>query len=206
MESEPSSTPKLSLFSFPSHTPEPAGMVTPPLRTSASVPFVWEEAPGKPRTCDSKPNTARCLDLPPRLLSEVKITSLPSPTTVLDGPYASRSATFSSSFREIQRSLNKSCSPEKKDERFVGFWSKKKRLKVKGNGRENSLEGSSNGFSDVDDCVVDESKVKITRFKRSGSFLNISNTTNHLWASIYGSVKQVVPWRSRRLKKDRLVM
>ncbi|XP_057462520.1 uncharacterized protein At4g00950-like [Actinidia eriantha] len=99
-EPQPSSIPKLSLFSLPSKPPEPPGILTPPLQALASVPFQWEEVPGKPRDCSTaKPKAARCLDLPPRLLTEAgKITNTPSPTTVLDGPYSSRSLSHTMSF------------------------------------------------------------------------------------------------------------
>ncbi|KAJ7959359.1 DUF688 domain-containing protein [Quillaja saponaria] len=95
--------PKLSLFSLPSKPPEPPGMLTPPLQTTASIPFQWEEAPGKPRPCNtrSKPKSARSLELPPRLLisHQAEITKMPSPTTVLDGPYVGRTMSFWFSFR-----------------------------------------------------------------------------------------------------------
>lgn len=87
-----SPTPKLSLFSLPDHTPDPpTETVTPPFQTPASVPFKWEEAPGKPHRsfagdralgeAPAKPKVARCLELPPG-----KITNTPSPSSSLDGP------------------------------------------------------------------------------------------------------------------------
>lgn len=100
---EPNSTPKLSLSKLPYKPREPP--LTPPLHPSLSIPFRWEDAPGKPRaaTYDAPPTSsaatppknkaARCLELPPRLLlhDDAKITSMPSPTMVLDGPYVGRS-------------------------------------------------------------------------------------------------------------------
>ncbi|KAF8412103.1 hypothetical protein HHK36_000058 [Tetracentron sinense] len=224
LESEPSPTPTLSLFSLPSKSPEPTGMLTPPLRTPASVPFQWEEAPGKPRACTntlSRPSSARsrrCLELPPRLLlTEVKVTNMPSPTTVLDGPYVGRSVSYSSFSRERQRSFS---SPErgqlgavicsKRDRGYFGSW-RKTGLKVNKEVGEGSFvfpySGSGVGGA-VDGENGDEitAKVKITRIRRSGSFLRLSHTRSHLWASIYESFKQVVPWRSRKTKKDGVVM
>lgn len=65
-----STPPKLSLFSLPYKPPIPDGL-TPPLNTAAAIPFLWEEAPGKPRSIVSgdppKSKTVRSLDLPPRL-------------------------------------------------------------------------------------------------------------------------------------------
>ncbi|ONI01206.1 hypothetical protein PRUPE_6G127900 [Prunus persica] len=73
-------------------------MLTPPLQTSVSVPFQWEEAPGKPRHCsttESKAKCARSLELPSRLLNEAaKTTNMPFPTTVLEGPDVGRTLFF----------------------------------------------------------------------------------------------------------------
>lgn len=74
---------------------------------AASVPFSWEEEPGKPKQhssssssstspltsyCSSSPETHKSLELPPRLLSLEKdggsATKLHSPMTVFDGPYS----------------------------------------------------------------------------------------------------------------------
>lgn len=106
-----STPPKLSLLSsFPSKTKyseTPPGMVTPPLRTSTiSIPFQWEEAPGKPRNSNSGGGggAARCLELPPRLLPEGNKVISSSPTTVLDGPYIGRSVSLrrGGSFRGLE--------------------------------------------------------------------------------------------------------
>ncbi|KAJ6976668.1 hypothetical protein D5086_022882 [Populus alba] len=69
---DPSPTPKLSLFSLPGKLHEsPARMLTSPIHTLASVPFKWEDAPGKPSPpCmpqSDEPKIDRCLELPPRL-------------------------------------------------------------------------------------------------------------------------------------------
>ncbi|KAH6822178.1 hypothetical protein C2S53_000065 [Perilla frutescens var. hirtella] len=50
-------------------------MLTPPLHPSVSIPFEWEEAPGKPRLSadegtKSGRGASRCLELPPRLSHE----------------------------------------------------------------------------------------------------------------------------------------
>ncbi|XP_039684435.1 uncharacterized protein [Medicago truncatula] len=84
--------PKLPLFMSPPpmhYSPERSGTKTPPLHITASIPFGWEEEPGKPRPCTdlvtfSNPTLVKCLELPPRLFIDTKV---PSPTTVLDGPY-----------------------------------------------------------------------------------------------------------------------
>ncbi|XP_058198380.1 uncharacterized protein At4g00950-like [Rhododendron vialii] len=96
---KPISTPKPSLLIIlPESLPEDHSVH---LYTSASIPFLWEEEPGKPRPCTDQlittvsfsdhPNNGgpKCyLYLPPRLQStESKTTEVSSPTTVLDGPY-----------------------------------------------------------------------------------------------------------------------
>ncbi|XP_071732171.1 uncharacterized protein [Rutidosis leptorrhynchoides] len=106
-----STPPKLSLFSLASKQSTLPDGLTPPPNTVATIPFLWEEAPGKPRrtisnTYDDPPksSTVRSLDLPPRLTitaspfnnenqhcdklaNNVGIGIIPSPTTVLSGPY-----------------------------------------------------------------------------------------------------------------------
>ncbi|CAI9774189.1 unnamed protein product [Fraxinus pennsylvanica] len=104
------STPKLSLSKLRYKPREPLEVQTPPLQPLVSIPFHWEEAPGKPRTTATIPpppnnkTACRCLDLPPRLLNDAaKITNMPSPTTILDGAYlgGSGSRTLSFSFRKV---------------------------------------------------------------------------------------------------------
>ncbi|KAJ4954469.1 hypothetical protein NE237_011252 [Protea cynaroides] len=90
---------------LPQQSPDHPGMRSPPFRSHASVPFQWEEAPGKP-LCPSNTSSSssspmeKCLELPPRLqLTESSNNnSKPSPTSVLDGPYVGRSW-ISPSFR-----------------------------------------------------------------------------------------------------------
>ncbi|KAK6142690.1 hypothetical protein DH2020_023038 [Rehmannia glutinosa] len=116
---------KFSTLNFPflplpaatMHSPEhPSGTATPPLQTLASVPFKWEEQPGKPRPCTdiiALPGPAKCLELPPcRMLLMDPTNKMPSPTTVLDGPYAVGRPMFSSFrfFREAQCSFDSTSS------------------------------------------------------------------------------------------------
>ncbi|PIA28220.1 hypothetical protein AQUCO_07200100v1 [Aquilegia coerulea] len=217
-----STTPKLSLFSLPNHqqVPEPPGMLTPPLQKQASIPFLWEEAPGKPRFPTSSSSTtttnkslARCLELPPRLiLSEVKMTEIPSPTTVFDGPYVRRSASHSTVFARERLTSFEDIGSISKRSGYFGSWGKKSSMR---NTRvcedscgisscSSSFRGSTGGDSDID-----TTKVKITRIRRTGSFFRLSSSrpprhTHHILASICGTIKQVVPfpWRSRKIKKE----
>ncbi|XVE58352.1 hypothetical protein DITRI_Ditri04bG0163200 [Diplodiscus trichospermus] len=204
--------PKLSLYSFPTKAKEPSGMITPPIHTSVSVPFQWEEAPGKPRPCpgvsdatsQSKPNSARCLELPPRLLAaESKVANMPSPTTVFEGPDACRFVSYSLSFR-------KGGSFRSPDNRRVN-----KEKAMFGSSRWGSFRKAGRvvqGSFDFKTPVVDGgdsggsgggAQVKITRVRRKGSLLSLSQARSHVLASIYEGFKQVVPWRrgQEKMKK-----
>ncbi|KAK9280208.1 hypothetical protein L1049_013895 [Liquidambar formosana] len=215
---ELNSTPQLPLFSIPPilQSPEHPGMLTPPLHTSASVPFRWEEEPGKPRPCTTlttitNSSAFKCLELPPRLLTEVLITKMPSPTTVLEGPYMGRPGFQSSSFRfngEGEGSFRFSGgSPERgqlgamvlskrrqKDRGFFGYWGRRK-WNLKG---KREVDGGSFAFSTA---VEKEGggygsdgsgggggggggggeRVKRTKIRRSGSFLGVSHSRSHFW-------------------------
>ena len=176
---ESNTRPKLTLqISRPSKPMGPPEMPTPPPQTAVSVPFQWEEAPGKPRPChtQSKPKSlARTLELPPRLVfSEPKVSNMPSPTTVLDGPYVGRTVSFTTSYRSTL-GLSK--------EHWNGNF---------GSSRWNGLRKSREDFEGSFDflgCTTGArrygvtSKVKIARLKRGGSFFSLSQTRSHLWVS-----------------------
>ncbi|KAI9097472.1 hypothetical protein K1719_025243 [Acacia pycnantha] len=167
MESDDGSPPKLSLLI--SRPTRPQEMPTPPLHAAASVPFQWEEAPGKPRNrpAEAKPKTARALDLPPRLLfSEAKV----SPTTVLDGPYMGRTMSLTSSDRNASK------------EYWNGRFGSSRWTSFKRNREEEAVEGCF----DFSNCAADGRTAKV-RISRS-----------HLWASICDGLRQVVPWRRKQ--------
>lgn len=227
-EKESSYTPKLALLSA-SHarmqSPERSGMLTPPLHASASVPFRWEEEPGKPKPCTALTTSSdfspKCLELPPRLLTDAKSTKLPSPTTVLEGPYTGRNRFQSSSFRmgsECYGSFRAgSCSPEMvklgtmvlrkrgyKEKGILGSWRRrvfKARREVGGNSYVFPSSGDRESESSREGEESSTTSVKITRIRRVGSFSTLSHSKSHFWASIREGLKQVVPW-SRREKKD----
>lgn len=204
-ESEPSSTPKLPLFSIsPKPSPDPSGMLTPPLQTSASVPFRWEEEPGKPRPCTTLitiPNP-KSLELPPRLVA-MEITKMPSPTTVLDGPYVGKKQPVFSSFRFSTESPERGqigkLVPEKKfggqkEKGILGSWGQR----VKGGKKEvgggsfvfsssPSIDVEGFGGDDSGNSNSDSGKVKKMgrRMRRNGSFSSLSQARSHLWVCIY---------------------
>ncbi|OMP00942.1 hypothetical protein CCACVL1_03238 [Corchorus capsularis] len=216
-----SNTPKLSLYSFPSKAKEsPApGVTTSPIHSSVSIPFQWEEAPGKPRLpCPAGSDissTPRCLELPPRLLAEAKVANMPSPTTVLDGPdHASRSVSYTFSFRKGGSFRSPDNNNNNNNNRKVLFGSsrwgsfRKPGRVVQGSFDLSSIpivdgadsNGGGGGGSNGGDT---DTQVKITRFRRKGSLLSHSQARSHVFASIYESFKQVVPWRRghEKLKK-----
>ncbi|XP_057774212.1 uncharacterized protein At4g00950-like isoform X2 [Salvia miltiorrhiza] len=181
--------PTLTLSKLPYCKPRepPQPMQTPPLRPSASIPFHWEEAPGKPRAggspCSkSKSKSARCLELPPRLVhEEAKMTMTlmtPSPTTVLDGPYVGRSLSLACTF-----SFRKGPVPDGKRNLGSGRWGSERKL-----GR-----GSMDFSQSLGDIFRSEDNLKL---RRRRSFFGLSTiNSKYLWGDIYASFKQAVSWR-----------
>jgi hypothetical protein len=157
---------------------------TPPPRTAAiSIPFKWEEAPGKPRPCHRESetkekeevvnnNVVRALELPPRLLLSLESNNninTPSPTTVLEGPYVGRAMSFTTSYRDNNNKENISSSVNFGSSRWGGL---KKNNRID---REGSFDFSSWSADGGD-------KVKITRVRRRGSF---SHGTSHFWVRLF---------------------
>ncbi|KAK7282554.1 hypothetical protein RIF29_11443 [Crotalaria pallida] len=198
---------KLSLLtSRPIFMPpeDPAPPPPPPPQTEVSVPFMWEEAPGKPRSChtQSEPNnknnnnSARTLELPPRLLFlEGKVSSnmeAPSPTTVLGGPYVGRAMSFSSSYRTPREYWNSNFGSTR--------WSGLRKI---------NKEGCEGGFDFSSSCPITlgtphrPTKGKVTRVPRRGSLMSLSEpkARSHFWAGIYESFKHMVPWRRGQEKQ-----
>ncbi|KAE9604022.1 hypothetical protein Lalb_Chr11g0066941 [Lupinus albus] len=146
-----------------------------PPQTEVSVPFMWEEAPGKPRRChtQSEPNnnnnSARTLELPPRLsFLEGKVSSnieVPSPTTVLGGPYVGHAMSFSSSCRTHRDYWNYNFGSTR--------WS--------GNRKMNKETEGSLDFS----CPITQNKGKDTRVHTRGSLLSFPQlkARSHFWVS-----------------------
>ncbi|KAK8711361.1 hypothetical protein V6N13_146645 [Hibiscus sabdariffa] len=214
--------PLLSVSHAQMHSPERSGTLTPPFYVSAaSVPFRWEEEPGKPKPCttlatfSSTPSESgrKCLELPPRLLLDTKVTKLSSPTTVLEGPYMGRARFQSSSFRmgsECYGSFRSagSASPEMvqpgtmvlskrgyKEKGFLGSWRRtmKARPRREVTGNSYVFAASGDGGSECNRHRQGED-----------SFPSFSHSKSHFWESVYEGLMQVVPW-SKREKKDRFM-
>ncbi|CAL0302184.1 unnamed protein product [Lupinus luteus] len=195
LDEEHSKIPKLPIFSIPPmKSPDKSGMKTPSFHASVSVPFDWEQEPGKPRPCNAlitfSNNIPKSLELPPRLL-------LPSPTTVLEGPYVEDNIRFHSppSFRIIsEEGVLGSMILTKSGEgiNHKGWWfgcSRKRAFKMK---RDISVDKESSN-----------KKVNMSKMKHSKSFFTISHEKSHLWATICEGLKQMVPsWRSKKMKKN----
>ncbi|KVH97315.1 uncharacterized protein At4g00950 [Cynara cardunculus var. scolymus] len=218
-DSGPDSIPKLPLFSIPPHLHEPSGMLTPPLQTSASVPFRWEEQPGKPRPCTDiiVAPTNRCLDLPPRLANKT-----PSPTTVLDGPgdFSGKSL-LSSSFRFARERRRKGQRQGSFDSSCSGGWSpnddscggqqlllgNKQEQQNGGGGGGRGLfgsfrlkcshksKGSSSLISPSSSSSMETVDKKGKKMRRNSSLSKV--TRSHFWAAIYEGFKHVVPWKKK---------
>ncbi|KAL6500951.1 hypothetical protein OROHE_025148 [Orobanche hederae] len=207
---EPDSTPKLTLSRLPYCKPlrsHPPQMQTPPLRSAVSIPFRWEEAPGKPKSAadaefpdggatlpPSPKNRASgmCLDLPPRLMmshDDAKITIMPSPTTVLDGPYVGRSLSLACTFsfrRGLVSSREDGLRPNKRG--GGGLF---------GSGRwGSSMDEGKFGRGDLDfsyslgEILRSEENVKTTRVKKRRSFFRFSGINSNMWGDIYASLSR----------------
>lgn len=146
----------------------------PPPQTTISIPFKWEESPGKPRHCHTKSelenntvNVRTTLDLPPRLLFSVPNIDAPSPTTVLDGPYImGRAMSFTSSYRTPRDTWNSNFGSSR--------WSGLKKI---------NREGDEGIFDFSGHCNA-KTKVKITKAPGGGSLLSLSKAKkSHLWVS-----------------------
>ncbi|RRT43951.1 hypothetical protein B296_00052976 [Ensete ventricosum] len=213
MDQSCTTPPKLSLSSVPGQRMKPLGTATPPPRVLVSVPFMWEEVPGKPRKQQTTgghgmmPGVVRSLDLPPRMVAamiELKSNKTLSPTTVLDGPeHASRhvplGSCYSFSFGEGRTVVT--VGGKKKG--VVRFWGRKSGRKTMRDGTwEMSVEGleekdvtcssmssspsrKKHGGEHEEDGNV-EGRIRITRLRRNKSLAIVS--TSHLWVSLQSVV------------------
>ncbi|CAL0318041.1 unnamed protein product [Lupinus luteus] len=220
-EAEKSNIPRLSLFKFhPSsmHSPERSGMQTPPSRTSVSVPFGWEEEPGKPKPCtelvcfSNKPTTPKCLELPPRLLINDAIANhtkqlLPSPTTVLEGLFVDDdwNGSFAAERPQLGTMVLTNGVVGSKEKGWFGSW-REKVFKVN---REVSkgidiFPSSADKDAHHIGTIIGGShkRLRMAKVKRSLSSSNLSHAKSCVWTSISAGLKQVVPWKSKKQKKD----
>ncbi|KAL7121593.1 hypothetical protein ACP275_02G191300 [Erythranthe tilingii] len=202
----------LSFMDSPEHPS--AGTASPPL---ASVPFKWEELPGKPRPCSH--NLARpepkSLELPPMMMSRT-----PSPTSVLDGggPYRPKCSSFRFFMDGHDSFLHSATSTPAGDgddddatlEYGSMFGSSKKKKKSssrrygffgnKDKGVKKELNGGISGFSPfsttTSSCESDES---FNIMRRNSSFSSVplpKSSSPITWATICSGFKQAIQWKS----------
>ncbi|OIT30997.1 PREDICTED: uncharacterized protein At4g00950-like [Nicotiana attenuata] len=198
---EPSSrVPKLLQFSVAAkQSQEHKEMPNSPLHTLASVPFKWEQEPGKPNLPNSTSNIKpKFLEPPPRLYIESIKT--PSPTTVFDGPYNInnvRPKFSSSSFRFLKNN-------------YQGNWWQKISVKCKGNNTDDDSTSSSVFLCSIDstnsgngncDNKGRSSSARMASFRKNGSLSSFSSRS-HIWAAIYEGFKQVLPRKNSKSKKE----
>ncbi|KAJ1429473.1 hypothetical protein SESBI_08241 [Sesbania bispinosa] len=171
VDAEHSKTPKLPLFNHPPmHSPERSGMVTPPLHTSASVPFGWEEEPGKPRPCTALVS----FSIPPKVLG-----------TASKGPYmGSRrmNEDFYGSFSAERGQLGTMVLSQgvgiKEKKGWFGSWRRKKAFKVK-----HVFPSSADKDSDDIGSSIEGShkKVRMRKMKTLWELTNPFHAKSHVW-------------------------
>lgn len=153
------SIPHLSLMDSPQHS----GMLTPPIYSAVSVPFRWEEEPGKPRFSTAvsiSASTSPSLELPPRLL-------------------VPRSE-CSSSFRFDEKS-----SLFMKKRGWFGSW-RKRGLNLRGKREQIGIGGLVFPSLELEESLG--SKVEASRFRRNGSFSSLMSSTQikpHFWVKYF---------------------
>lgn len=171
-----SSVARLPLFSIPHQaldSPERSGMLTPPIYAVASVPFRWEEEPGKPRfsTIAAAAAASPSLELPPRLLlmERVPRSECSSSFRMMGGEcYDERSGLFM----------------RKRGWFGFGFGSWRRR----GFGLRSKRDDVGIGGLVFPSLELEESfdsKVETSRFRRNGSFSSLTTQIRpHFWVSI----------------------
>ncbi|KAK4411520.1 hypothetical protein Sango_0225000 [Sesamum angolense] len=196
----------------------PSRISTPPLQTPASVPFKWEEEPGKPRLCPriTTAQPSKRLDLPPACRMLLFMDNDAPPNSLLDGPYNVSRPKFSSFrlFREGQDSLsldsraaasgsNKGGRQKARGRRFFGkLRSGGKKVVDGGSISEffSTTSGSSNRRDSSKERMMGGDGRKMGRHE---SFSGVAHANNNksshmIWATIYQGLKQVVQWKSNR--------
>lgn len=188
---DPRSTPKLSLSKLPCKPKHPTQMLTPPLQPSVSIPFHWEEAPGRPRSSTeeeappphpSKSRAARCLHLPPRLSNEEprEVTIMPSsPTVVLDGPYVGRSLSLACTFSFRKGPGSGGLRPGS-SRRSFGRSRRWSSFRFGGDEEKVASRGSFDISQSLGDFFKSEKNVKMNRLRRVRSFFHFSTIDSNL--------------------------
>ncbi|RAL51471.1 hypothetical protein DM860_010973 [Cuscuta australis] len=203
---EPKSTPKLSLTKLPTRNRVPLASLTPPPHAAASVPFQWEEAPGKPlySTAGDIPPPAACrsLDLPPRLQAAAD----------LSDDFSRSSMSSFSSFRSLDEAIVVRIMRRESKEGSASF---SPPLTPAGGEHQPGLKDESRsatagaiGKGNLDfsfsfslrdgSCNGGAKKVARGGRRSRSSLLTSSHTSSRLLTRIYESFKHAVPlWRKK---------
>ncbi|XP_047333552.1 uncharacterized protein LOC124937084 [Impatiens glandulifera] len=183
----------------------PEGLPTPPLQTPVSIPFNWEEAPGKPRRHDialtkPKPKAARSLELPPAK-QMVSNNSSPSLMKILEGGESGKGVThtLSFSFGKLSFQSPEEAGGSKRQMRKEGINSNRWNLSSWrwGSFRRNEVADGGN-MDFLSSVMVDDEN---SPFQGQWSSNNVKKTRfnkPNFLTSIYKSFKQAVPWRRKQ--------
>ncbi|CAL1366381.1 unnamed protein product [Linum trigynum] len=208
--------PKLSLFSLPAgvkgarhYSPAGPPPPTPPINRLASVPFKWEEAPGRPRPPRRRLDhvepgaETRCLELPPRLVasgsSSGRVSNMPSPPAEeAEGPAPKRSMSFTSGRAGVGSGSGRWGNLVTKMTSSSAARNRKGQLVANFDSTEIII--SSSCVDDDDDDDDDQRNVKISRIRRRRSLFNLSAASRPQAClnSIYRSFKKMVMVPTRR--------
>lgn len=99
---------------------------------------------------------------------------------------------------------------------FGTSWGQKeKNLKLKGSEKELAGEDSfvfspssmEDSLSPSDESDSGGTKVKMAKkIRRNGSFSSLSHAKSHFWAAMYEGFKQAIPWKSKKSKKEVVII
>ncbi|KAI4364687.1 hypothetical protein MLD38_020744 [Melastoma candidum] len=187
-------TPGRKLLEVPS-SPATSGTQTPPFHPPASVPFRWEQEPGKPRPCSAlvfmpRDPPVEYLGLPPGL-SAPPTTTLP---LLLQPPRLQAPSFRMGGVDPVHKKR------WRRGPAWFGSWTKW------GVNEEAEVIGSrSYVFPSVDWGFEGEENGGRRTRSRIGSgcsFHIMPPPTSHLWRSIHKGLKGAIPWRRRSPKKN----
>nr|XP_004248086.1 uncharacterized protein LOC101265371 [Solanum lycopersicum] len=185
-------TPQSMKLKYSSHHQQyssSSGVLTPPIHTClASVPFKWELHPGKPRPyCTdiiiSFNDQPKFLEPPPRFYYLDKMTKIPSSPKL--NVLHERGQLGTLVLYKHDDSTNNNVS--RRGSYWWQQWFVKRRItKENGVGRGNLVISA--------DCGTDAG------LERNGNLSGFSHP--NIWASMYEGFKNLIPWKSKKSKKE----
>ncbi|KAL0547741.1 hypothetical protein IC582_012166 [Cucumis melo] len=198
--------PKLPLLAITAmESPDRSGMLTPPIFSSVSVPFRWEEEPGKPRFCFNSLNIptqtqtqTNSLELPPRLLlMDPKIPKL-SPRIPSQKGFFQFHKHCCSSFRFHKTQLGAMVLRKRGmliEKEWFCWWRK---LNFRRKGEVGSDYAAV--FPSSLDKERSSSRMKVAVTQKGGSFSScFVQAKTEFWGNIGEGFKQInIPWKSKK--------